>query len=48
MTTTRQPGNPFTRWTKLVTGAVRHLYDESLAAGEARERTCRFPRPAGR
>lgn len=38
MTTTRQPGKPFTRWTKIVIGTVRHLYDESLAAGEARER----------
>lgn len=25
MTTTQQPGTPFTRWAKIVIGAVRHF-----------------------
>jgi hypothetical protein len=45
MTATRQPGNPFTRWTKTVIAAVRHVNGELLGAGEAMARPDRFPQP---
>jgi hypothetical protein len=45
MTAIQQPGNPLTRWTKIVIGALRHLNDELLAAGEAMHRSNRFPQP---
>jgi hypothetical protein len=45
MTGTQQPSNLFTRWTKAVIGAVRHLNDELTASGEAMARSNRFPPP---
>ena len=46
MTATQHPANPFTRWTKMVIGAVRHVNNELLAAGETMARANRFPQPS--
>jgi hypothetical protein len=46
MTATQHSANPFTRWTKTVIGAVRHVNDQLLASGEAMARTNRFPPPS--
>jgi len=45
MTATQQQGNPFSRFTKTVISAVRHLNGELTGAGEAMARTNRFPQP---
>jgi hypothetical protein len=45
MTTNQHTGNPVTRWTKTVIGAVRNLNGELLGAGQAMARSNRFPQP---